>query len=42
MHAILRSIPLPELVIVFLIALILFGPRAFGQGGPFPKQRRSR
>jgi Sec-independent protein translocase protein TatA len=31
-----RSIPLPELIIVFLIALIIFGPGAFRGGrGPF-------
>ncbi|PYR22828.1 MAG: hypothetical protein DMF98_19575 [Acidobacteria bacterium] len=37
MHSSFRSIGLPELVILFLIALILFGPRAFGPGGPFSK-----
>jgi Sec-independent protein translocase protein TatA len=37
MHPILRSIPLPELVIVFLIALIIFGPGAFRRGGPFSR-----
>jgi len=37
MHSPFRSIGLPELVILFLIALILFGPRAFGPRGPFSK-----
>jgi hypothetical protein len=35
MHSLHRSIGLPELFILFLIALILFGPRAFGPRGPF-------
>jgi Sec-independent protein translocase protein TatA len=29
------SIPLPELVIVFLIALMIFGPGPFRRGGSF-------
>jgi Sec-independent protein translocase protein TatA len=35
MHSLYRGIGLPELFILFLIALILFGPRAFGPRGPF-------